>query len=69
MHEFDLSSAIVATVNKHAAGRRVQHVTLRIGRLRQVVLKTLEFYFAIVGKDTVCEGATLEIVDVPAVLR
>jgi len=69
MHEFDLSSAIVATVRKHAAGRQVRHVTLRIGRLRQVVKDTLEFYFAIVGKDTVCEGATLEIIDVPAALR
>jgi hydrogenase nickel incorporation protein HypA/HybF len=69
MHEFDLSSAIVQTVNKHAQGRRVTHVTLRIGRLRQVVLKTLEFYMAIVGKETPCEGATLEIIDVPAVLR
>jgi len=68
MHEFDLSSAIVQTVNKHAQGRRVTHVTLRIGRLRQVVLKTLEFYVAIVGRDTPCEGATLEIIDVPAVL-
>src|SRR5262249_6484006 len=56
-------------VEKHAAERKVTHVTLRIGRLRQVVKDTLEFYFAIVGKDTVCEGATLEIVDVPAVLR
>ena len=68
MHEFDLSSAIVATVNKHAEGRRVTHVTLRIGRLRQVVKDTLEFYLAIVGKDTPCEGATLEIIEVPAVL-
>lgn len=69
MHEFDLSSAIVATVRKHARDRKVTHVTLRIGRLRQVVKDTLEFYFAIVGKDTNCEGATLEIIDVPAVLR
>ena len=69
MHEFDLSSAIVQTVRKHAAGRQVTHVTLRIGRLRQVVKDTLEFYFAIVGKDTNCEGASLEIVDVPATLR
>ena len=64
----DPSSAIVATVNKHAGGRRVTHVTLRIGRLRQVVPQTLEFYMAIVGRDTPCEGATLEIIDVPAVL-
>ncbi len=69
MHEYDLSAAIVATVKKHAKGRRVTHVTLRIGRLRQVVKDTLEFYFAIVGKESNCEGATLEIIDVPAVLR
>lgn len=69
MHEYDLSAAIVATVSKHAAGRRVTKVTLRIGRLRQVVKDTLEFYVAIVGRETPCEGATLEIIDVPAVLR
>ncbi len=69
MHEFDLSNAVVETVIKHAKGRRVTHVTLRIGRLRQVVLKTLEFYVAIVGRETPCEGATLEIIDVPAVLH
>lgn len=69
MHEFDLSSAVVATVRKHARGRRVTHVTLRVGRLRQVVKDTLEFYLVIVGKDTEVEGATLEIIDVPAVLR
>lgn len=69
MHEFDLSSAVVATVRKHAAERKVTHVTLRIGRLRQVVRDTLEFYIAIVGRDTVVEGATIEIIDVPAVLR
>jgi len=69
MHEFDLSNAIVQTVLKHADGRKVTHITLRVGRLRQVVKDTLEFYFAIVGRDTLVEGASLEIVDVPAALR
>ncbi|MFP5379945.1 MAG: hydrogenase maturation nickel metallochaperone HypA [Vicinamibacteria bacterium] len=69
MHELDLSRAIIATVVKHAGGRRVVHVTLRIGRLRQVVRETLEFYLALVGRETPLEGATVEIVDVPAVLR
>lgn len=69
MHEYDLSAAIVATVERHAAGRRVTHVTLRVGRLRQVVRDTLEFYFRIVARDSPCEGATLEIIDVPAALR
>jgi hydrogenase nickel incorporation protein HypA/HybF len=60
VHELSLSSAIVATVDKHAAGRRVTLVTLRIGRLRQVVPETLEFYFAFVARGSVCEGARLE---------
>src|ERR1700692_1491316 len=69
MHELALSSAIVATVDKHAAGRRVTLVTLRVGRLRQVVPDTLEFYFEFVARGSVCEGAKLEQELVPARLR
>jgi hydrogenase nickel incorporation protein HypA/HybF len=60
VHELALSSAIVNTVAKHAAGRRVTVVNLRVGRLRQVIPDTLEFYFEFVARDTVCEGARLE---------
>jgi hydrogenase nickel incorporation protein HypA/HybF len=60
MHELSLSSAIVNTAVKHAAGRRVTVVSLRVGRLRQVVPDTLEFYFEFVARDTCCEGARLE---------
>jgi hydrogenase nickel incorporation protein HypA/HybF len=59
MHELSLSSAIVNTVAKHADGRRVAVVNLRVGRLRQVIPDTLEFYFEFVARDTVCEGAEL----------
>jgi hydrogenase nickel incorporation protein HypA/HybF len=60
MHELSLSSAIIATAAKHADGRRVSVVNLRVGRLRQVVPETLEFYFEFVARGTVCEGARLE---------
>ena len=60
MHELALASAIVNTVAKHAEGRRVTVVKLRVGRLRQVIPETLEFYFEFVARDTVCEGAALE---------
>ncbi len=60
MHELSLSSAIVGTVVKHAEGRRVAVVELRVGKLRQVVPDTLEFYFEFVARGTVCEGARLE---------
>ena len=60
MHELSLSSAIVNTVVKHADGRPVTVVNMRIGQLRQVVPDTLEFYFGFVAEGTVCEGARLE---------
>jgi hydrogenase nickel incorporation protein HypA/HybF len=68
MHELSLASAIVATVERHAAGRRVGVVNLRVGRLRQVVPDSLEFYFGFVAKETVCEDARLELEVLPAVL-
>ena len=60
MHELSLSSAIVNTVVKHADGRRVTVVELRVGKLRQVIPDTLAFYFEFVARGTVCEGARLE---------
>jgi hydrogenase nickel incorporation protein HypA/HybF len=60
MHELSLSSAIVNTVVKHARGRRVVVVDLRVGKLRQVIPDTLEFYFEFAARGTVCEGARLE---------
>ncbi len=68
MHELSLSQAILETVERHAGGRRVGTINLRVGRLRQVVPDTLAFYLKIVSEGTVCEGARLEIEDVPAVL-
>ena len=69
MHELSLSSAVVNTVVKHADDRPVSVVTMRIGRLRQVVPDTLEFYFGFVARGTVCEGARLEQEVVAARLR
>jgi hydrogenase nickel incorporation protein HypA/HybF len=69
VHELALSSAIVNTVAKHADGRRVAVVNLRVGTLRQVIPDTLEFYFAFVARDSVCEGARLEQEVIDARLR
>jgi len=59
VHELSLSSAILETVERHAAGRRVTRVNMTIGALRQVVPESLEFYFEIVARDTVCDSAEL----------
>ena len=69
MHELSLSSAVVGTVVKHAHGRPVTEVNLKVGALRQVIPDSLQFYFEFVSRGTVCEGARLEQELVPAVLR
>jgi hydrogenase nickel incorporation protein HypA/HybF len=69
VHELSLSSAIVNTAAKHAAGRSVTVVNVRVGRLRQVIPETLDFYFEFVARDTVCEGARLELEVLDARLR
>jgi hydrogenase nickel incorporation protein HypA/HybF len=69
MHELSISSAIVDTAVKHADGRRVTLVSLTVGALRQVVPESLEFYFEIVARGTLCEGALLRQTLVPARAR
>ncbi|HYF28417.1 MAG TPA: hydrogenase maturation nickel metallochaperone HypA [Baekduia sp.] len=69
MHELAISSAIVETALRHAAGRRVTHVHLLVGHLRQVVPASLAFYWDVVTRETLCEGATLQQDLVPARLR
>jgi hydrogenase nickel incorporation protein HypA/HybF len=69
MHELSIARAVVATVEKHADGRPVEIVNLRVGTLRQVVPRSLAFSFGFAADGTVCEGARLEIEVVPAVLR
>ena len=69
MHEFSVASAIVDTAVRHAGGRRVTVVSVRCGRLRQVVPDSLEFAFGVLSRETLCEGAVLEQEVVPARLR
>jgi hydrogenase nickel incorporation protein HypA/HybF len=69
MHELAIASAVVQTAIAHAQGRRVSLVSVRAGHLRQVVPSSLEFYFEIVARDTLVEGARLELEIVPAQLR
>jgi hydrogenase nickel incorporation protein HypA/HybF len=47
----------------------VTGVKLRVGHLRQVVPDSLAFYFGLVSRETLCEGARLEQEVVPARLR
>jgi hydrogenase nickel incorporation protein HypA/HybF len=69
MHELSLAGAIQETALRHADGKPVRSVQMRIGRLRQVVPDSLRFYFGVVGKDTLSDGAELELEMIDALLR
>ena len=69
MHELSVSQAIVDTALRHAGGRKVTVVDVRVGRLRQIVPDSLSFYFEIVARDTDVEGADLRIEQVGSELR
>jgi hydrogenase nickel incorporation protein HypA/HybF len=68
MHELALAGAVIDTAERHAGGRRVVLIQLRLGELRQVVPDSLSFYFQHVARGTLCEGAILEYEAVPATL-
>ncbi len=69
MHELSIASAVLNTAAKHAGGRPVSVVSVRVGGLRQVVPESLRFYFEIVARDTICEHARLELTEIEARLR
>jgi hydrogenase nickel incorporation protein HypA/HybF len=69
MHELSIADAVVEIALRHAAGRRVRQVELRIGHLRQAVPSALEFAFELLAQGTALEGAALLIEEVPACVR
>lgn len=59
-------TVIIATKQAREAGaQRIHRIMMRVGALSGAVPETLEFAFDIVAKDTIAEGATLEIEKVP----
>jgi hydrogenase nickel incorporation protein HypA/HybF len=69
MHELSVASAVLNTALKHADGRPVEVVAMRVGALRQVVPESLRFYWEIVARDTICEEARLELREIDARLQ
>jgi hydrogenase nickel incorporation protein HypA/HybF len=66
MHELSIAEAVVDIALRHADGRPVRVVELKVGHLRQVVPSALEFAFELVAEGTLLEGAELRMEDVPA---
>lgn len=72
MHEFKLIqnifTIILDTANSNAL-RSVKKVTLQVGKLRQLAPEFLRFAFAIVSKDTIADGAELEVQHIPVTMK
>jgi hydrogenase nickel incorporation protein HypA/HybF len=66
VHELAIAEAVAAIAERHAAGRPVSKVEVRVGHLRQVVPSALEFSFSLVTQGTALDGAELALVEVPA---
>ena len=66
MHELSIAESIVRIADRHAAGRPVTAVEVKVGHLRQVVPSALEFAFELVAQGTAVEGAELRIEEIPA---
>jgi hydrogenase nickel incorporation protein HypA/HybF len=64
MHEMAITESVVAAVSERIGPERVARVVLEIGRLSGVVPDALRFCFEICAKDTILEGAVLEIRDI-----
>jgi hydrogenase nickel incorporation protein HypA/HybF len=69
MHELSIAEAIVDVATRHAEGRRVVRVEVKVGHLRQVVPDSLGFAFGLVAQGTALDGAELTITHVPAAGR
>jgi hydrogenase nickel incorporation protein HypA/HybF len=66
VHEYAIAEGVLGIVARHAAGRKVARVDLKVGCLRQVVPDALEFAFELAARGTRAEGAELVIEEVPA---
>jgi hydrogenase nickel incorporation protein HypA/HybF len=65
LHELAIAESVVQIADRHANGRRVTKVYLKVGHLRQVVPSALAFSFELVAQGTPVEGAELEMEEVP----
>jgi hydrogenase nickel incorporation protein HypA/HybF len=66
MHELSVADAIAQVALRHARGRNVHRVEVKVGHLRQVVPSALDFAWQLVTDGTPLGGAELAIEEVPA---
>lgn len=72
MHELAITQSILdiaRTVADEHGAKRVKSVRIMLGEYSGVVPQCIQYYFDVVSKDTVAEGAFLDIQRLPVVIR
>ena len=72
MHELPVTESILNIALKHARAHNVERIvsiSLRIGELSDLVNEWVQHYFDYLSKDTIAEGAKLDIERSPVVFR
>lgn len=69
MHELSICSSIAGIAARHAAGRQVSVINVRVGQLRQIVPDTLIYCWSLVSEGTSLAGSRIEVEAVPARVR
>lgn len=62
MHELAVTESILEIATRHArqaGATRVTDIFITIGRLSSIVDDSVEFYWDIISKDSLCQGARL----------
>lgn len=68
MHELSITQAILDTALHYAEqahARAIRALDVRVGALSGIVPDSLQFYFDLINKGTLAEGARLEVALVP----
>jgi hydrogenase nickel incorporation protein HypA/HybF len=61
VHELSICGSIADIVTRHANGRPVRAVHVRVGQLRQIVPDTLVYCWSLVSADTPLAGSRMEV--------
>lgn len=64
MHEMAITESVISAVIEKVGDRKVQRVSLVVGKLSGVVAESLYFYFDLCTEGTPLEGSKLEIIDI-----
>jgi hydrogenase nickel incorporation protein HypA/HybF len=71
MHELSVTESILEIALRHANNanaKRITNLYLVIGQLASIVDDSVQFYWDIISKDSIAEGAVLHFRRLPAVL-